>query len=282
MWMRFLNFLANSIPLCHRTIILILLSLVLPLGTATGQHFTLDQEFIHIRGMAGVDGLNNIYTVHNGVLDKHTPDGQVFTYSNRQAGPVTKVHFADPLNIMVFFQDFGHVVFLDKNLSEKNLIQGGMLHDADLPSVVCFSFKNGFWAWFPNAFQLSRFNLRGGLEVAGQDLSLEFPSLGRVNFMVEKDDQIFLAANGLWIFDLHANFIFRIPHIQTHHFQVIGNKVFYMGENKLYSYDFFLKQENVFLLPETKPESFFVKDSQTIFLQTRTSLKKFVVDGNLY
>lgn len=282
MWMKFLNSLVRSFSIYYGLAFLLLPVISFSQGDAGAQQFILKEEVAQIRGMAGADGLGNVYAVYNGMLSKYTPDGGIVTYSHRQSGPVTDVCFDDPLNVLVFFRDFGNVVLVDKNLSEKNRIQGRDLHPTDLPSAVCFSHKNGFWAWFPNAFQLLRFDFRGNAEVAGQDLSLEFPAMGQVKYMTEKDDQIFVAANGLWIFDLHANFIFRIPHIQTHHFQIIGEKVFYMSENKLYSYDFFLKQENVFLLPETKPESFFVKNNQVLYLQTQTSLKIFEFTGELF
>ncbi len=280
MWMKSLSFLAKSSSVYPG--VAFLMFSVLFCSHTQAQQFTLKKELPHIQGMAGADGLGNIYALYNGMLSKYTPDGQVLSYSNRQWGPVSDVRFADPLNVLVFFKDFGNVVWLDRNISEKILVQGTDLHPSDLPSAIGFSHKNGFWAWFPHAFQLSRFDIRGHTEVKGQDLSLEFPTMGQVSYIAEKDDQVFVAANGLWIFDLHANFVFRIPHIQTHHFQVIGNKVFYVSENKLYSYDFFLKQENVFLLPETKPVSFFVRNNQVLYLQTQTSLKIFEFAGELF
>lgn len=282
MWMKSLNFLVKSFSLTYGLAFILLSVIYLSKGDAGAQQFTLMEEFAHIQGMEGADGLGNIYTVNNGMLGKYTPGGEFIAYSHRQSGPVTDVRFDDPLNILVFFKDFGNVVLLDKNLMEKNRFKGRELHATDLPSVVCFSHKNGFWAWFPNAFQLSRFDFRGNTEVKGQDLSLEFPAMGQVRYMTEKDDQVFLAANGLWIFDLHSNFIFRIPHIQTHHFQILGNKVLYVIDDKLYSYDFFLKQENVFLLPESKPQSFFVKNKQILYLQTQSSLKIFEFAGELF
>lgn len=282
MWTKFFSFWAKPHPGFSGMYIFFLLLPVLEPQMVVAQQFTIAEEYDHIRGLQGLDALGNIYAIQNGVLYKYTPEGQEFSYSNRQAGSALSVYFADPLNVLVFFPDFGHVLFLDKNLSEKKMFRGQSLHHTDLPSVICYSLKNGFWTWFPQSFQLSRFDYSGKKEIESPDLSMQFPAMGEVAFMAEADNRLFVAANGIWVFDQHANFIFHIPHIQTRHFQVIGQKVFYMSEGKLFSYDFFLKKETVFLLPEKNPEAFFVKSNNILFLQTQTSLKKLVWGGRFF
>ncbi len=282
MWMKFCSFWVKphfGFPALN---LLFFGVLILSTLSSVSQQFTVVEEYQHIRGMTGVDPLDNIYAIQGGVLYKYTSGDQVLNYSNRQAGGNMQVYNADPLNILVFFPDFGQVVFLDKNLSEKNSIRGQSLHSSDLPAVVCFSQKNGFWAWFPHSFQLSRFDFHGQKEATSPDLSMEYPAMGDVKFMAEANDRVFVAANGIWVFDQHANFLFHIPHIQTHHFQVIGEKVFYLSDGKLYSYDFFLKKETVFLLPEKNPEAFFVRSNRILFLQTPTMLKKLEWQGRFF
>ncbi len=282
MWMKYLRFLINIKPFRRLGSLVLLFTLLCIPGHLAAQPFMPVEEFPRVQGFFASDALNNIYSIENGVLIKTNPQGQVKTYSNRQFGNVSSVDATDPFNLVVFFKAFGNIVLLDNNLSEKNTFQARKLHLSDIPSLVCFSSKNGFWAFFPNSFQLIRFNLRGEPQNTGIDLSLAHPGMGDGVFMTESDNKLFLAANGIWVFDLYANFLFHISHIQTRHFQVKGNKVFYVNGDRLISYDFFLKQENVFLLPESRVKSFFVKNNQTIFLQTDVSLKKFTVAEKLY
>ena len=243
--------------------------------------FVLVEEYKHIRGFAGTDRLGNIYSIENGLLSKFSPDGSEFTYGKRAFGPVTFVDVSDPLNILVFFGNFGHVVMLDKNLAEKRSFASADLMDTDMADVICHSSENGFWAYFPGLFQLVRFNDRGQPEIASPDLSLDHQQMGRVKYMQENDGKLFVAADHIMIFDRHTNFLFQIPDVNVYVFQVIEQNILYLQDSHLVVYDFFLQRENVFLLPETGVMNFFVQDDK-LFLQTEVSLKKFRFTGKFY
>lgn len=239
------------------------------------------EEYKNISSLAGVDKMGNIYSIENGVLRKHNASGEIISYSKRSFGPVTFADVSDPLNILAFFGDFGHVVMLDKNLAEKRSFNASDLIATDVPSKICFSSQNGFWAWYAGLYQLIRFNDRGMPEVSGNDLSLEYPSMGNITYMHESNEQLFIAANGVWVFDRHANFLYSLPDIPTEKIQVTEQYIFSLEGQKMKVYDFFLRGENVFLLPETGIKNFFVKGDE-IFLQTEVSLKKYRFTGNFH
>jgi hypothetical protein len=251
----------------------------LPGGFASD--FVFVEEYKNISSLAGVDKLGNIYSIENGVLRKHTASGETISYSKRSFGPVTSADVSDPLNILVFFGDFGHVVMLDKNLAEKRSFNASDLMATDIPAKICFSSQNGFWVWYAGLFKLIRYNDRGIPEISGVDLSLEFPYLGNITYMHESNEQLFIAADGVWVFDRHANFLYTLPDIQTEKIQVTDQYIFSVEGQKMKVYDFFLRRENVFLLPETGVEIFFVLGDD-IFLQTKTSLKKYRFSGNFH
>jgi hypothetical protein len=251
----------------------------LPGGFASD--FVFVEEYKNISSLAGVDKMGNIYSIENGVLRKHTASGETISYSKRSFGPVTSADVSDPLNILVFFGDFGHVVMLDKNLAEKRSFNASDLMATDIPAKICFSSQNGFWVWYAGLFKLIRYNDRGIPEISGVDLSLEFPYLGNITYMHESNEQLFIAADGVWVFDRHANFLYALPDFQTEKIQVTDQYIFSVEGQKMKVYDFFLRRENVFLLPETGVEIFFVLGDD-IFLQTKTSLKKYRFSGNFH
>jgi hypothetical protein len=231
-------------------------------------------EYRNIRGFTGVDKLGNIYSIDNGILARTSPDGSRLTYGKRAFGPVTFADVSDPLNIIVFFGNFGHVVMLDRNLAEKRSFSATDLMSADIAEVICHSSENGFWAYFPGVFQLVRFNDRGQPEITSPNLSLDHPQMGRVKYLFESEGRLFMAADQIMVFDRHTNFLFLIPDANVSALQVIEQNILYLRDSHLVVYDFFLQRENVFLLPELGVRSFFVKDDK-LFLQTEVSLKKF-------
>jgi hypothetical protein len=246
------------------------------------QEYTLIATYPFIRQFAAEDSFHNKYSLENGQVIRFSPDSTSDTYSNRQYGPVAKIDVSDPFNIIVFFKDFGTVAILDNNLSEKTIIPPHRLHDNDIPSQVCFSSQHGFWAFFPNSFLLARYNFRGNRAVLSEDLSLRTGINTEVLFMQENNERLFIYANGLWVFDLHANFIFNLQQIRTPMIQVKESKIFYLENDRLFVYDFFLKQEDVFLLPEKDVKNFYLKNSETILLQTSLSLLEFKISGKFF
>ncbi len=243
--------------------------------------FVFINEYRNISDFAGVDKLGNIFSIENGILTRFSPDGSQLTFGKRAFGPVTFADVSDPLNILVFFGNFGHVVMLDKNLAEKRSFSATDLMSTDIADVICHSSENGFWAYFPSVFQLVRFNDRGQPEITSTDLSFDHPQMGRVKYLQESDGKLFVAADHIMIFDRHTNFLFKIPDTNVSVVQVIDQNILYLQDSHLVVYDFFLQTENVFLLPENGAKNFFVKDDK-LFLQTEVSLKKFRFTGNFH
>lgn len=258
-------------------------------GLSGGNHTPPQHEYIliskyeNIKGFVAADKIGNLYSIEKGVLHKHFPDNRIITYSQNQLGPVGVVDVSDPLTLVVLFRDFGHIALLDKNLSEKNVFGPGDFPFNDLPQMIATSSQNGFWAYFPNAGQLGKFNYQAVLQFQGVDFGMEYPELRDLFHLSHHQDRLFMAApQGIYVFDHFAHLLFHIPHFQPYWFQVRGRQIFFMKEGSLVAYDFFLKKETVFLLPEKDVYSFFVKSSQVIYLQTPKALKKYQFTGSFY
>ena len=280
--MKFSNLSADLSNSTFAKILFLLIVLFFLIPRIRAQEFRLLTEHPHIKGFFSIDAFGNYYSIDNGEVNRYTDYELTATYSNHQLGPVSFVDLSDPLNILVFFESFGNIAFLDKNLTEKAVIDGFRLYPPHIPSAICMSSKHSFWAYFPDAFRFFSYNFRGVQGLASQQLNSNYPQMGHVRFMQETDDKLFMAANGIWVFDLHANYLFSIAHINTSWFQVKGNKIFYLMEDTLVVYDFFLDQENVFLLPEKGIRSFFVKNNNNLYLQTDNALRGYVFTGKLY
>jgi hypothetical protein len=254
------------------------LVIILTVIKAGASDFELVQEFKNVKGMIAVDKLGNIFTIEDGTLKKYDPGMNVRAYSNRRFGSVSHVDVADPLNIVVFFRDFGTVVILDQNLAEKKIFLSNQLHEFDTPHLVSSSVKGGFWGFFPVVSNLVLFNDRGMVEIRSEEINRKHPDLSTPVYMVEMDDKLYLSANGIWVFDQFGNYIYRIQQISPPFFQVQNNKIFFVNNAQLLVYDIALNTQRTIDFPEVIILSFFLLDD-IVFLQTDVSLKKFRYKG---
>jgi len=251
--------------------------------TISAQTFILEKEYSSEKNFLGEDALGNQYFLAFGELIRINASGETDAYTNRQFGSDLHVDIADPLNVLVFFKDFGNIILLDNNLTEKNSFSNQQLLSNARPGMVCTSSKNGFWAWFPDVYKLMRFDYNVTSQAVSDDMSMHYPVPGFSKYMVESNNKLFMATDtGVWVFDQHANFLFTISDLMIDYFQVFGNKIIYRKANNLHIYDFFLNQENVFLLPETHVEHFFLLNNKTIYIQTKELLRKYSFSGMFF
>ena len=83
-----------------------------------GQELTLQEsKSVSIDNFYGLDSYNNIYSVKDNIVLKVGLNG-TFQFSDIQLGDVTFVDILNPLKVVVYYQDFNTVVFLDNRFSE--------------------------------------------------------------------------------------------------------------------------------------------------------------------
>jgi hypothetical protein len=106
-----------------------------------------------------LDIFGNRYVVHESELVKSIDTAKsTITFSNLSLGEISSVDASDAMNILVFYQDFAKVLFLDNTLSlKKSAIDLG---DLGFPnaSLACLSYNNGFWIFDPVNQELIRIN----------------------------------------------------------------------------------------------------------------------------
>jgi hypothetical protein len=240
--------------------------------------FDLLEEYTQIKGFVSADRLGNIYSIERGVLYKTDSKGTMLQYSNMSYGPVTHVDTSDPLNLLVFFQDFGGVVFLDNNLVEKRVFNASDLYEGELPQSACKSAQGGFWAYYPHSFRFLRYSQRGLVEIRSVDIQKEFPLFTGSAFMIEHEDKLVVKGSGIWIFDLYTNLLYHIPEITVNRFQPYHHLLYYIEDKILVRYNTILHTKEKILLPDEGILSFFLSED-IIYLQTEVSLKKYRYRG---
>ncbi len=94
----------------------------------------------------GFDGLGNNYYIKDNVFIKEK-DAQKWEYKNVALGKITSVDYVNPLQIVVFYEDFNTIITLDNQLNE---IQKLNLFDIDntiFASKIGLASQNQFWIY---------------------------------------------------------------------------------------------------------------------------------------
>ena len=256
-------------------ILIATLGFFLMVMTSHGQELELIREYGEIENMIAVDRLGHIYSIEEGVLKRFDNYLSVVTYSNPTLGRITHVDVSNPLGLVVFFGEFGVVVILDRNLTEKSVITTDKFAGNDLPRLVCSSSKGGFWAFFETSSKLARFSDQGLKQAESIEIVRNHPQFSRPFFIKEYGERLYLGASGIWAFDLFGNYLFNIvPEINAQKFQVADNKIVWLDDQQLRFYDMILDLYRAVMLPNKNIRSFFLRGG-ILYLQTDVSLKKF-------
>lgn len=105
----------------------------------------------------GFDVLENYYFEKNNVLIKKNPN-QTWEYQNNALGKISSVDFKNPLRILVFYEEFNTLVFLDNQLNEIQKITFSLLDNPLFISRIGMATQNQIWAFDSALQQLFLYN----------------------------------------------------------------------------------------------------------------------------
>lgn len=123
-----LFFLFNSIYAQEKTIT------VIPIST----------QKIDIDTFIGYDGLENLYYIKDNVFYKKK-ESQIWQYKNLSLGKITKIDIQNPLNIVLFYENFNTVVLLDNQLSESQILNFSKNSIPIIATAIGISSHNRLW-----------------------------------------------------------------------------------------------------------------------------------------
>ena len=177
-----------------------------------------------------VDNLGNIYILNvDNRLTKHDKDGKLlFEHYDKQLGIVDAIDVSNPLQILVYYKDYGHIMYLDNTLAP---IQTFDLNSDKYFGIetVCQSNDNHIWVVDPTIQRIIKLdkNLNSVYETNN------FGDLGLKNSEILKmrENGNYLVAlhktNGFLIFDNFGQFIKKIPSYSAIDFQFDGKALIY-------------------------------------------------------
>lgn len=188
-----------------------------------------------------VDVLGNLYVVREAELIKYNSElRKEATFANLSLGEISSIDVSDAMNLLVFYEDFSKVLFLDNTLSlKKSAIDLSELGFPDA-SLACLSYNNAFWIFDPVNQELVR--ITQFLEIGERT--------GNLNQIIHTEiepDQIFESGNnvyikdrkeGVFIFDRYGGYLKRMPFLEVDDLKIIGqNTLSYLRNDTSFTYN---------------------------------------------
>ena len=105
----------------------------------------------------GFDNLGNSYYIKENALYKKS-DSKLWNYKNISLGKLMSVDIINPLQIVIFYEDFNTAVLLDNQLNEIQKINFARLENPIMASEVRLSSRNQLWFYNNTTQKIGLFN----------------------------------------------------------------------------------------------------------------------------
>jgi hypothetical protein len=198
-----------------------------------------------------VDNLSNIFVL--------TPDNQLKKYSAtgdslgvfndvRRYGKIAYIDVSNPLKLLLFYQEFGTIVMLDRFLNNINSLD---LRQLGFYQVTCIglAYDNNIWVYDALAGKLNKISSDGTLINQTNDIRQYMDSVPNPIVLTDQGGLVYLfdPQKGAYIFDHYGGYSKNIPLKNWRHFSVINQTM--LGWNG----QEFLKFGDKMLVEEKKP-----------------------------
>lgn len=235
----------------RHTLMLLIAATALAL-IASGDAYELKKEIKLSGDLIRSDELGNVFLIKDDKLTKYDSKGEkIHVYSNLYAGHITSVDTHDPFKILLFYQAFGHIEFLDHSLSLSSSSIDLNELNLGLATLACTSYRGAFWVYDPMNFELVRIDQSLKVSESSGNLQQITGFTLNPNYMLERDNSLYLndPAIGVLMFDKYGSYYKTIPLKGLSTFQVFDRKIIYVQEDKINIYDTQINEISTAALP---------------------------------
>ncbi len=211
--------------------------------------FTLEKTIPSKAEFITTDNLGNCYAVTGSILEKYDSKGTLLkTYSNKKYGKIKFIDATNPLKILIFYNNFQQLSFLDNMLAEQNT-EPVSIENLGYPqtTLACTSHNDGFWIYNQQNMELLRFDQESKLTIQTGNISQLSNTKIQPDYLIEHNNKVYLnnPATGILVFDVFGAYLKTIPLTGLKKFQVKEDEIFYTSTGKT------LNKFNTKILDET-------------------------------
>ncbi|KAA3645207.1 MAG: hypothetical protein DWP98_11895 [Bacteroidetes bacterium] len=186
------------------------------------------------------DRLGNLYLVGNHSITMYNKSGDSLReFNSRKYGEITYIDATDPYKILVFFQDYNLIVFLDNYLSTNGSTIDLQELGYDQVSFACQSREKGIWIFDQLKQQLIKLNENLELSKSSINIGQWLGETIQPTYMVEQNNQLYMYCSNkvIYVFDHFGTFIKKIIINEMQNPQILQNHILYLNESQLCSYN---------------------------------------------
>ena len=216
------------------------------LGTGLRLQAQLDSPFVHVTAIAGsftdfaVDNLGNIYVLTPGnQLQKYGPSGDSLAIFNdvRRYGNISFLDVTNPLKILLYYEEFGTIVMVDRFLNILNTIDLRKQNLFQIKSIG-LAYDNNIWIYDELEAKLKRIADDGSLITETTDIRQLTDSAPDPQFLTDQSGLVYLydRSKGAYAFDHYGAFQKYIPLPNWKDFTVIDQMLFGRDDHYFYKY----------------------------------------------
>jgi hypothetical protein len=222
------------------------------------------------------DHLGNLYLINDDILEKYDTMGNLFkTYNDKTLGNISYADVSNPLKVVVFYKEFGEVVYLDNMLAKTSDPIRLMDIGLDQASLVCF-YYDGIWVYDQRNQELVQLNHEQKKIHKTGNLAHQLNIDLAPDFMLQHNNYLYLnnPSTGILVFDNYGTYSKTIPLRGLKTFQVVEDNIVYFSGNRLYSFNLKTLEEQVLELPDSALFARVGKDRLFLFNKAGMNLYK--------
>jgi hypothetical protein len=177
-----------------------------------------------------VDNLGNLYMLTtDNQLKKYSAAGDSLAVFNdvRRYGKIAYIDVSNPLKLLIFYQEFGTIVTLDRFLSRISSLD---LRQLGFYQVTCIgtSYDNNIWVYDAISGQLNKIGNDGTIISQTNDIRQIADSIPEPVVLKDQGGLVYLfdPQKGAFVFDHYGGFKKIIPLINWRHFSVIDKTMY--------------------------------------------------------
>ena len=216
------------------------------------------------------DKQGNLYIVKANELSKYNKAGKLtYKYSNKNLGNIDFVDASNMLRLLVFYQNFSQVLFLDNTLTQQGEPLSLDKIGFQQTQLVASSYNNCMWLYDQQNMQLVRLDNALLKTQETGNLSRLLNNDITPTRLLEYDNTIYLynPSSGILMFDIYGTYYKTIPLQNITSFQPLGEKVYYLKDTSIKSYNHKTLEEQDFEIPAVIIQKFRI-EMDVLIIQT--------------
>lgn len=188
-----------------------------------------------------VDNLGNLYVLTaDNQLKKYSPSGDSLAVFNdvRRYGKIAYIDVSNPLKLLIFYQEFGTIVMLDRFLS---MISSLDLRQLGFYQVTCIglAYDNNIWVYDALSGQLNKVSSDGTMISQTNDIRQFTDSVPDPVVLKDQGGLVYLfdPQKGAFIFDHYGGYKKMISLVNWRHFSVIDKTMYGWDGHEFLKFD---------------------------------------------